>query len=414
MLPTARLLPVPMISKSCLDDLAVFGAPPAFVSPIHVGRPNLPDRQRLVAALDRILTRGILTNDGPEVRALEDRFREMTGAPEAVAVSNATLGLQLLAQALELKGKVLLPSFTFVATAHAFRWMGLRPVFCDIDPRTHNLDPDEVQRRLGSGISAVVGVHVWGRLCAPLELQRICRDRGIPLLFDAAHALGCSGHGRAAGAFGTAEVFSLHATKICHSFEGGIIVCRDRPLAEKLRRLRNFGFSGYDQVEHLGINAKLPEISAAAGLLSLDQLEQLRTVNTANAARYRLNLRPIPDLHWVMPEDGTISNHHYVVAEFGPSWPEAARDALVRALHAEGVLARRYFHPGVHRMQPYLREQPEAGKALRHTEALCRRVFCLPNGLAATADVIDRISEIVSLILTNLPAVAHRLQAGAD
>lgn len=392
-----------------MADLAVHGAPPAFADPVHVGRPNLPDPERVVDAVRRVLARNILTNDGPEVRALEDRFRELTGAPEAVAVCNATIGLQLLAVALELRGRVVLPAFTFVASAHAFRWMGLEPVFADIDPATHNLDPAAVRRSAAGGVAAVLGVHVWGRLCVPSALEETCRDLGVPLMFDAAHALGCAGHGRSAGAFGTAEVFSLHATKVCHSFEGGMITCRDRALAERLRRIRNFGFSGYDRVDHLGTNAKLPEVSAAAGLLSLEQLEHYRGVNAANAARYRAALRAVPGLHWVEPFAGETSNHQYVVAELGPRWPAWTRDVLVRALHLEGVLARRYFHPGCHRMEPYRTEQPEAGRGLPHTEALCGRVVCFPNGTGVSPETIDRICGLVALILSDPEAVRARL-----
>ncbi len=398
-----------MAPKSQLAELAVFGAPPAFPSPIHVGRPNLPERARFLAAVNAIFDRNLLSNDGPEVRALEDRFRQLTNTANAIAVSNATIGLQLLAHALGLRGRILMPAFTFVATAHAFKWLGLEPVFCDVDPATHNLDPRQVKSHLSAGAVAVVGVHVWGRLCAPLALEELCREHGIPLIFDAAHALGCTGFGRSAGAFGTAEVFSLHATKICHSFEGGMIVTRDDALAKKLRQVRNFGFSGYDQVDCLGINAKLPEVSAAMGKLSLESLEHYRAVNLQNQRLYRQALSDLPGLRFAEPAPGENSNHQYVVAEFSPPWPATTRDAVYHALHAEGVLVRRYFHPGCHRMQPYRSEATSNDVSLPHTDALCQRVLCFPNGVAVDADTIKRICDLTRLILSELPAVQQQL-----
>lgn len=398
-----------MTSKTKPADLAIFGSSPAFPTPVHVGRPNRPDREKYLQALNGIFDRNILTNDGPEVRGLEHQFTRLTGAANAIAVSNATIGLQLLARALELKGRVLMPAFTFIATAHAFKWLGLEPVFCDVDAATHNLDPLQVKRHLQAGVSAVVGVHLWGRLCAPLELEELCRKHDVPLIFDAAHALGCSGFGRSAGAFGTAEVFSLHATKVCHSFEGGVITTEDSFLAGKLRQMRNFGFSGYDQVDCLGINGKMSEASAAMGAISLGSLEHYRSTNLRNQMLYRKKLGGIPGLKFAGVPPGSDSNHHYVVAEFCAPWPTTARDVLYHALHAEGALVRRYFHPGSHRMAPYRSEAHANGINLPITDSLCQRVICFPNGSSVDEDTIIRICDLTSLILSELPVVEQQL-----
>jgi len=402
-----------MKAETAASELAIFGAPPAFANAMHVGRPRLPDQARFLDAVKRILERNILTNDGPEVRALEERFRDLTGTGDAVAVCNATIGLQLVAKALGLQGRILVPAFTFVATAHAFKWLGLEPVFCDIDPITHNLDPQQVEVHLQRGVSAVVGVHVWGGLCAPLELERLCRQYGVPLIFDAAHAVGCSQFGRAAGAFGTAEVFSLHATKVCHSFEGGMITTRDPALANRLRQARNFGFAGYDRVDGLGINAKLPEVSAAMGRLSLDGLEEQRAVNRRNLLDYHTSLQTIPGCCVRPPDPTATSNHHYIVAEFGPPLPADTRDVVYAALHAENVLVRRYFYPGCHRMEPYRSEQPDAAASLPQTESLCRRVLCFPNGPDIDGATITRIAGLVHRIVAHLPAIRAELARAA-
>ncbi|MGH7138730.1 MAG: DegT/DnrJ/EryC1/StrS family aminotransferase, partial [Pirellulales bacterium] len=151
--------------KTRLDELAIFGGSPAFDEPLHVGRPNIGDRRRLFERLEAALDRHWLSNDGPLVREFEARVGDLLGVEHCVAVCNATIGLEILFRAADLKGEIILPSFTFVATAHAARWLGLNPVFCDVDPATHNLDPVMVERLITPQTSAILGVHLWGRPC---------------------------------------------------------------------------------------------------------------------------------------------------------------------------------------------------------------------------------------------------------
>src|SRR4051794_18747620 len=190
-------------------DLAILGGRAAFSEPRHVGRPNVGDRARLLERIEGALDRGWLANDGPLVAEFERRVGELVGSEHCIATSSATVGLQLVAQALELSGEVIMPSFTFIGTAHAFKWLGLTPVFADAARRTHNLDPQAVERLSTPRTSAIVGVHVWGRPCDAPTLEAIADRHGVPLIFDAAHATGVG-----VGTGGHAEVFSFHATKI--------------------------------------------------------------------------------------------------------------------------------------------------------------------------------------------------------
>src|SRR5258706_589116 len=244
-------------ARTGVDDLAIFGAAPAFTEMLHVGRPNVGNRQRLLDRIGGILDRRWLTNDGPLVQELEARLRSQLGVRHCVCVSSATVGLQIAAGALGLEGEVILPAFTFVATAHALRWVGLTPVFCDIDPDSHLIDPADVDRRITPRTASVLGVHVWGRPCPIETLSAITARHQLALLFDAAHAFGCSHRGSMMGGFGRCEVFSFHATKVFNTFEGGAITTNDDALAERLRQVRNFGFSGYDRVASLGTNGKM-------------------------------------------------------------------------------------------------------------------------------------------------------------
>src|SRR5262245_26651469 len=181
------------------DDLALFGGQPAFRSKVHVGQPNIGHRARLRARLDDMLDRRWLSNDGPYVKEFEAVLRRRLGVRHCVAVSNATTGLDIAIRAAGLRGEVIVPSFTFIATAHALLWPGVTPVFCDVDARTHNLSPEHAEALINPRVTGIVGVHVWGRPCAVDDLTALALRHRLTLLFDAAHALDCSYGGRMIG-----------------------------------------------------------------------------------------------------------------------------------------------------------------------------------------------------------------------
>lgn len=402
MIPTA---------KAAVSAWGLFGGTPTFSEPLHVGRPNVLQVDRFLARLREALDRRWLTNDGPLVRELESRLRSLTGARHCLAVCNGTAGLELVARALDLTGEVIVPAFTFVATVHALQWLGLAPVFCDVDPRTHALDPARVERHITPRTSAILAVHMWGHPCDVESLSRIAARRGLALFFDAAHALGASWKGRRVGTFGQAEVFSFHATKFVHSFEGGAIATNDDRLAERIRLLRNFGFSGaFDQVDALGINAKMSEVHAAMGLTSLDSFEEIVAVNRRNVRLYGEVLRDVPGLTLLPHDRCETCNFQYVVAEVDETRFGLSRDVLVRLLHAENVLARRYFYPGCHRMAPYRDLYPEASQHLPVTEQLCQRVLVLPNGTSIGELEIQKIGEMIRMAALQSTEIRARLK----
>ena len=343
---------------------------------LHVGRPNLGPREVFDEYVDRIYASNWLTNDGPLVRELETAVADRVGARHCVAMSNGTVALEIAIRALGLTGEVIVPSFTFVATAHALSWQGLTPVFADIDENTHCLDPRSVEAAISPRTTGIIGVHTWGRP-APVEgLQDVADRHGLTLMFDAAHAFDCTHGGRLVGGFGRAEVFSFHATKFFNTFEGGAIVTDDDDLAARARLMRNFGFAGYDNVVYPGTNGKMSEICAAMGLTNLAALDEVVVGNARTHAAYEEALRAIDGVHLVTPDPTEKSNYQYVVAVIDAG--TSARDRALELLHARDVLARRYFWPGVHRMPVY------AGDALRVplpvTEHVADRVLVLPGG----------------------------------
>jgi dTDP-4-amino-4,6-dideoxygalactose transaminase len=309
---------------------------------------------------------------------------------------NGTIALEIAVRALGLEGEVIVPSWTFVATAHSLYWQGITPVFADIDPDTHNLDPDAVRRMITPRTTGVIGVHLWGRAAPVDQLQAIADEHGLKLMFDAAHAFGSSYRGRTIGCFGSCEVLSFHATKAFNTMEGGAVVTNDGELAEKMRLMRNFGFKGYDNVIHPGTNGKMIEACAAMGLANLDALDEIFAINRRNHALYVAALADTPGISVLAYDPAERNSHHYVIAEIGEQCT-ASRDEIVAALHAENVLARKYFWPGAHRMQPYRELFPHSGLALPHTCAVADAVVVLPNGPNASNDSIQTICDIIRI-----------------
>lgn len=379
------------------SDLAINGAEPAFNEPLHVGRPNIGNRDVFLRRVNGILDRHWFTNDGPLVQEFESRVADYLGVRNCVAVCNGTMALGIAVRALELKGEVIVPSFTFIATAHALHWQGITPVFADIDPNTHNLDPDAVRRMITPRTIGIIGVHLWGRGAPHEQLNAIAEQFGLALMYDAAHAFGCSRRGVMIGNLGACEVLSFHATKFLNSLEGGAVVTNDDRLADKTRLMRNFGFAGLDNVIYPGTNGKLTEMSAAMGLTNLEYIDQLIEENKRNYSKYRDESSDVIGLHLLEYDESERNNYQYVVFELTPDFP-VSRDEIVRVLHAENVLVRKGFWPGCHNMMPYREFYPHAGMLLPNTTTVTNRVIVLPTGGSISEEHIEAILQIFRVL----------------
>jgi len=380
-----------------INDLAINGAVPAFDEPLHVGRPNIGDRDAFIKYTDDIFERGWLSNNGPLVQELEERIADYHNVKNCVAMCNGTIALEIATRALDLKHEVIVPSYTFVATAHALQWQAIKPVFADIDPISHTLDPESVRRMITPSTTGIMGVHLWGRVCEVEALQSIADEHELKLLFDAAHAFGCSKNDTMVGNFGSCEILSFHATKFFNSFEGGAVLTNDDELAEKIRLMRNFGFSGMDNVIHPGTNGKMIEVAAAMGLVNLDEIENVIEVNRRNYQIYFEELSELPGISLRENDVVNHNNYQYVVMEVGENCV-LTRDKIIEALHAENILARRYFWPGCHNMSPYNDLYPDAGLNLSNTIKVADRVVVLPTGTAMDVEMVKSVAQIIRIL----------------
>lgn len=368
--------------------LVTFGTKPMFDVPLHVGRPNIARNSALISAFRKVLKSKWLTNDGQWVHALEAAIERHLGVRHCVVVANGTLGLEIAAKALmPERGEVLMPSFTFAATPHALAWQGYKPVFVDINPTTHVVDPIDLEARITNNTVGILGVHIWGTPCEIETLTAIAERHALPLFFDAAHAFRCNYKGRSIGNFGGCEVFSFHATKFFNTAEGGAVTTNDDQLARRLRELRNFGFvgDGTQATTDTGINAKMSELHAAMGVVNLVEINKFVGRNFVNYVDYACALRH-PNLRVYQHNGG---NYQYVVVELLGGMLSA--DMLVKVLRAENVLARRYFSPPCHRMLPY----SEENCCLPNTDAVSGRVFVLPTGMSVCLRDINRVCKLI-------------------
>ena len=392
--------------RVALNHLAVLGGQPAFDESLHVGRPNVGDRDRLLRRIEAVLDRAWFTNHGPMVQEFEAVLADRLGVRNVVAVANGTLGLEIATRAVGATGEVIVPSFTFAATPHAVRWQGMVPQFADIGSGAHVLDPASVEGLITSKTSTIIGVHTWGEPCAIRELEAIAAQHGLALLFDAAHAMGCTHEQSPIGGNGAAEVFSFHATKYVNAFEGGAVATNDDALADSIRHMSNFGFEGHDVVGSVGTNAKMNEVSAAMGLTSLESEPHFAAYNREMWEAYAEGLADIPGLSLRRYSATEQNSHQYVVVEVDRCETGLSRDAVLAALQAEGCLARRYFFPGCHRMEPYASERSLGAAALPNTEALTGRVMILPTGTAMSAERVGKVCALIARIIEQAEILA--------
>ena len=382
---------------------AILGGEPAFKQPLHVGRPNLPDRKVFDKYVDRIFDTRWLTNNGPLVREFREKLEEFLQVKHCIPICNGTIALELAERALGFKDEVILPSFTFVATAHSLQWQQITPVFADIAKNDVTIDPVSIKRMLTPNTSGIIGVHVYGHPCNHDAIGEIASERNIKVLYDAAHSFGCEVKGVPVANLGDASIFSFHATKFFNSFEGGAVSTNDDTLAEEIRLMTNFGFAGKDEVDYLGTNGKMTEISAAMGLAMLESVESIRAKNKKNYEIYTTVFSEIPGIVLIEPP-ASLTNHNwqYVIAKVNKKKFGMDRDTLIAALEAENILARRYFYPGCHKMHPYRDFFPNASILLPNTELIADEVVSFPTGQAMDYSDISIISKCLSNIHMSL------------
>ena len=375
-------------------------------SPMHMAalpiiRPTLPPLSEVLRLLEDEWRMGAVTV-GRLVKAFEEECCRVTGAQYAVALSSCTAGLMLVPRALRLRpgSEVIVPSFTFAATAQALVWNGLIPVFCDCLPGTCTLDPMDVERNLSPYTAAICGVAVYGLPPDVDPLLDIGRRAGLPVYFDSAQGLGATYKGQPLGASGTCEVFSLSPTKVVTAIEGGVFTTNDAALAERVRAMRDYGkdANGEDMI-YLGLSARMSELHGAVGLWSLQRIHDLVTARLGRIERYRERLGLLPGCRVQhFPRDRTSSGNYFVL--FLDERARRSRDDVHAWLKQAGIQTKRYFYPPVHEQSMFRSFPIRVSSRLTQTRKASREGLALPLYAHMTDDEFETVCLMVEEALT--------------
>ncbi len=348
--------------------------------PLYVSRPMLPDREDFIRLVDEVWRTRILSNCGPFHQSLEEALRDHLGVPTGLLFNNATIALLCALKMFSLSpgSEVITTPLTFAATAHAIAWNNLVPIFADIDPVTLTLCPASVEKAITERTSAILAVHVYGTICDVNALAAIANQHDLRLIYDSAHVFGSTIDGRGIGTFGDASVFSLHATKLFHSLEGGIITTNKPEDAESIAIMRNFGIKSEDEVIAIGINGKMNEIQAIVGLLNLPMVAPEREHRCRLRAAYNDFLVDLPGITLQCEQPGVVGSQQYFPLVVDETIFGRSREDICRELSTIGIHARRYFHPICTDFEPYRGQPIVSTRPQPYAEIIKRRVLCLP------------------------------------
>jgi dTDP-4-amino-4,6-dideoxygalactose transaminase len=359
-----------------------------------VTQPSLPALDDFLPMLREIWDTKVLTNGGPFHRRLESALCEHLGVKHIALFANATLALVTALQSMRITGEVITTPYSFVATAHALLWNGIKPVFVDIDPVTLNMDPARIEAAITPRTTAILPVHCYGHPCDVDRIQGIADTYGLKVIYDAAHAFGVRCHCGSVLNHGDLSVLSFHATKVFNTFEGGAIICPDAKTKTRIDHLKNFGFVDEVTVVAPGINGKMNEFQAALGLLQLGEIDESIRRRQAIDARYRAGLADVPGVSCMPAPTEARANHAYFPIMITPDFP-VTRDALYATLKAAGIHGRRYFYPLITDF-PMYRGLPSATQAnLPVATLMAQRVICLPIYPTLGFDDVDRVVDVI-------------------
>lgn len=353
---------------------------------ILVTKPFLPPYKEYETQLRRIWTNNWLTNNGPLVQELEDKLKTYLNVPHLFFVSNGTIALQMAIKALSLKGEIITTPFSFVATASSIVWEGCTPVFVEINKNSFNIDADKIEASITPNTVAILATHVFGNPCEIEKIEEIAKKYHLKVIYDGAHAFDVKYTNKSIFEYGDIATCSLHATKLYHSTEGGLIICKNEQLAQKLKYIRNFGISGFNTFAELGINGKNSEFHAAMGLTNFNYIEKILAKRKSLAEKYDELLVGFPHQKPQWNQHATQNYAYYPILL--NSEEELLR--IKEKLEKEDIETRRLFYPSLSSALPYL-----TPKEFPITDDISKRVLSLPFYFDLKMEEVQRIVNII-------------------
>lgn len=353
---------------------------------IPVTRPFLPPQEEYQLLVDGIWKRQWLTNMGPLASELEMNLKAHLKVNHLLYVTNGTIALQMAIKALGITGEIITTPFSYIATTSSIVWEGCTPVFVDIDERSLNIDASKIEVAITDKTQAIVATHVYGNPCDVVAIEKIARKHNLRVIYDGAHAFGVEVNGKSIFEYGDISTCSLHATKLYHSIEGGLIITKSPDLLKKMAYIRNFGIAGVDTFAELGINGKNSEFHAAMGLVNLNYIQEIHKKRKDLTERYNDKLKTL---------EAYRPSWHVESTENYPYYPLVleSEELLLKikaVLDASEIFTRRYFYPSLANSLPYL--DP---KDFEVTDAVSKKVLCLPLYYDLTMEEVDLICRII-------------------
>lgn len=359
---------------------------------IPVTKPFLPPQDEYNKFLDGIWKRQWLTNMGPLSSQLELSLKEFLKVNHLLFVTNGTTAIQIAIKALAITGEIITTPFSFVATTSSIVWEGCTPVFVDIDKETLCIDSAKIEEAITDKTQAILATHVYGNPCDVELIDKIAKKHNLKVIYDAAHAFGVEIKGKSIFEYGDISTCSLHATKLYHTIEGGLIITKDSDLLKKIAYIRNFGISGFDTFSELGINGKNSEFHAAMGLTNLNYIEEIHQKRKQLANRYDEKLKNVKAVKQIWNKYATENYAYYpIVLE-----SEELLLKLKETLDLNEIFTRRYFYPSLSTALPYVNKVE-----MPITDDIAKRVLCLPFYYDLTIEEIDYIARTILRIQNN-------------
>lgn len=360
---------------------------------IYVTKTTMPSFEEYAEEIKDLWDTHILTNMGAKHQKLCSELKQYLGVEHVDLLTNGHAALEIALEALQLEGEVITTPFTFASTTHAIVRNGLTPVFCDVKEDDFTIDVDKIEELITEKTCAIMPVHVYGNICDVERISEIARKYGLKVIYDAAHAFGCTYKGRGIASFGDVSCFSFHATKVFNTIEGGAICYHNENLGQKISELKNFGIHDAETVHYAGCNAKMNEFCAAMGLCNLKHIDTAINCRKKVYERYHMNLKGIPGIRVNSVKEEVGYNYPYYPVLFDKAAFGHDRDEVASALANHGIYARKYFYPITNSFACYKNKYDPGMTPI--ADKLGKSVLTLPLYDSLQMEDVDRICDII-------------------
>jgi dTDP-4-amino-4,6-dideoxygalactose transaminase len=366
-------------------------------SPIQVTKSYLPPIEEYIEEIRSIWNTNWITNNGEIHNRLQEELKKYLNVKNTVLFSNGHAALDIAIKSLKLSGEVITTPFTFASTTHAIVMNNLTPVFCDIKLDDFTIDENKIEDLITEKTTAIIPVHVFGYPCNVEKIKEIANKHNLNVIYDSAHVFGVEINGEGVGNYGDISMFSLHATKVYNTIEGGLLTTRNRDLVESFKKLKNFGITGPESVEEIGLNAKMNEFQAAMGIVNLKHIDEEISKRKIITEIYIKELESINGIYYLKEKNNIKLNYSYFPIVINEKITGISRDDLYERLKQYNIFTRKYFYPLVTNFQCYKGMYDDS--KLNNAKYISERILTLPiYGELAEEDVyliVDAIKRII-------------------